>query len=225
MRLKRVVLGSLSIAMLTPAALAQTPETAPNNPGAAPQPRTDADAAAAEPNPDEEYVEEIVVVGLQRSMQKAQSVKRNSDQIVDTVVAQDIGKLPDVTVSETAARIPGVQVARERGEAAGQVLVRGLPDVTTTYNGREIFTAETRSVALADFPSGGIASLDVYKTTTADQLEGGLAGLIDVRSRRPFDFEGFELLRRRAWLLCQPVGHVRPERQHPGHQSLADRRG
>ncbi|WP_375766556.1 TonB-dependent receptor [Archangium gephyra] len=142
---------------------------------------------------DEEYVEEIVVVGLQRSMQQAQSVKRNSDQIVDTVVAQDIGKLPDVTVSDTAARIPGVQVDRARGEAAGQVLVRGLPDLTTTYNGREIFTAETRSVALADFPSGGIASLGVYKTTTADQIEGGIAGLLDVRSRRPFDFEGFEV--------------------------------
>ncbi|HZH14302.1 MAG TPA: TonB-dependent receptor [Archangium sp.] len=191
MRLKTVVLGSISIAMLTPDALAQTTQTAPNNPAAAPAQA--ADAAAAEPNPDEEYVEEIVVVGLQRSMQKAQSVKRNSDQIVDTVVAQDIGKLPDVTVSETAARIPGVQVDRARGEAAGQVLVRGLPNVTTTYNGREIFTAETRSVALADFPSGGIASLDVYKTTTADLIEAGLAGLIDVRSRRPFDFEGFEL--------------------------------
>ncbi|WP_169800790.1 TonB-dependent receptor [Archangium gephyra] len=196
----------MSIAMLTADALAQTTETAPANPGAAPaqeaspqqattaeQPQTEASAATETEVTGDEYVEEIVVVGLQRSMQKAQSVKRNSDQIVDTVVAQDIGKLPDVTVSETAARIPGVQVDRARGEAAGQVLVRGLPDVTTTYNGREIFTAETRSVALADFPSGGIASLDVYKTTTADLLEGGLAGLIDVRSRRPFDFEGFEL--------------------------------
>ncbi|MFL5358223.1 TonB-dependent receptor [Archangium sp.] len=174
----------------------------PNNPGAAPAsqaagastaPRTDDAAAAAGTPGDDEYVEEIEVVGLQRSMQKAQTIKRDSDQIVDSVVAQDIGKLPDVTVSETAARIPGVQVARERGEAAGQVLVRGLPDLTTTYNGREIFTAETRSVALGDFPSGGIAALDVFKTTTADQIEGGLAGLIDVRSRRPFDFDGFEL--------------------------------
>jgi TonB-dependent receptor len=141
----------------------------------------------------EGFAEEMVIVGLQRSMQQAQTVKRNSDQIVDSVVAQDIGKLPDVTVSETAARIPGIQVNRERGEAAGQVLVRGLPDVTTTYNGREIFTAETRSVALADFPSGGIASLNVFKSTTAEQIEGGLAGLIDVRSRRPFDFDGFEI--------------------------------
>jgi iron complex outermembrane receptor protein len=159
-------------------------------------PLTDAGVAATEETYevyDDGFSEEIVVVGLQRSMQQAQSVKRNSDQIVDTVVAQDIGKLPDVTVSETAARIPGVQVDRARGEAAGQVLVRGLPEVTTTYNGREIFTAETRSVALADFPSGGIAALEVYKTTTARQIEGGLAGLIDVRSRRPFDFDGFEV--------------------------------
>jgi len=176
----------MSIALLTADAFAQT---APAQAADAGQP---ADAGVAY-NPDDEFVEEIAVVGLQRSMQQAQSVKRNADQIVDTVVAQDIGKLPDVTVSDTAARIPGVQVERARGEAAGQVLVRGLPELTTTYNGREIFTAETRNVALADFPSGGIASLGVFKSTTADQIEGGLAGLIDVRSRRPFDFEGFEL--------------------------------
>jgi TonB-dependent receptor len=200
MRLKTVVLCSLSIVTLTADVLAQTAGTDPNNERAAPVAQA-ADAGTPLPTDagvvaevgEEEYVEEIVVVGLQRSMQKAQSVKRDSDQIVDTVVAQDIGKLPDVTVSDTAARIPGVQVDRARGEAAGQVLVRGLPDLTTTYNGREIFTAETRSVALADFPAGGIASLDVYKTTTADQIEGGIAGLIDVRSRRPFDFEGFEI--------------------------------
>ena len=194
MHLKMLVRCSLSVVMLplsvSSSALAQSPGATPNNPGAAP---AGAGEAAASDENSEEFAEEVVVVGLQRSMQQAQSVKRNADQIVDTVVAQDIGKLPDVTVSDTAARIPGVQVDRARGEAAGQVLVRGLPDLTTTYNGREIFTAETRNVALADFPSGGIAALQVYKSTTADQIEGGLAGLIDVRSRRPFDFEGFEL--------------------------------
>jgi TonB-dependent receptor len=182
----------MSIALMTADAFAQTA------PAQAPDAGQPADAGVvAETETYEvgadEFVEEIAVVGLQRSMQQAQSVKRNADQIVDTVVAQDIGKLPDVTVSDTAARIPGVQVNRERGEAAGQVLVRGLPDITTTYNGREIFTAETRNVALADFPSGGIASLGVFKSTTANQIEGGIAGLLDVRSRRPFDFEGFEL--------------------------------
>jgi iron complex outermembrane receptor protein len=173
-----------------------TPQEAPaappqEAPVAPPQAAPTAAAPAAE-NPDE-FVEEIVVIGLQRSMQKAQEVKRESNQIVDTVVAQDIGKLPDVNVAETAVRIPGVQVDRARGETAGQVLVRGLPDVTTTYNGREIFTAETRSVALGDFPSGAISALSVYKSTTADLIEGGIAGLIDVSSHRPFNFEGFAL--------------------------------
>jgi TonB-dependent receptor len=185
----------------------ETPAAQPQGTTAAPPPGTTATPppgttatpppgdtnAVAEGGEEGEFVEEMVVIGLQRSMQQAQTVKRESDQIVDSVLAQDIGKLPDVTVSETAARIPGVQVERARGEAAGQVLVRGLPELTTTYNGREIFTAETRSVALGDFPSGGISALNVYKSTTADQIEGGIAGLIDVRSQRPFNFDGFAL--------------------------------
>ena len=135
---------------------------------------------------------EIVVTGLRRSLQSAQTIKRDAPQIVDSVVAQDIGKLPDVTVSDTAARIVGVQVERGGGEAS-RVLVRGLPDFTTTYNGREIFTAEARAVALQDFPAGAIAALDVFKATTADLVEGGLAGVVNVRSRKPFDFDGFEI--------------------------------
>lgn len=136
----------------------------------------------------------IVVTGMRRSLQSARNVKRNSDQIVDAIVAADIGKLPDIAVSDTAARIPGVQVTRERGEA-DRVLVRGLDRTyyTTTYNGREIFTAETRSVALQDFPSGAIAAVEAFKTSTANLIEPGIAGLVNVRSRRPFDFKGFEL--------------------------------
>ena len=136
----------------------------------------------------------IVVTGLRRSLQSARNVKRNSDQIVDAIVAQDIGKLPDIAVSDTAARIPGIQVTRERGEA-DRVLLRGLDRsfYTTTYNSREIFTAETRSVALQDFPSGAIAALEAFKTSTANLIEPGIAGLVNVRSRRPFDFKGFEV--------------------------------
>ncbi|HBK46604.1 MAG TPA: TonB-dependent receptor, partial [Xanthomonadaceae bacterium] len=112
--------------------------------------------------------------------------------IVDSIVAEDLGKLPDITASASLARVTGVQVTRAAGEAA-DVQVRGLPNLTTTYNGREIFTAENRSVALQDFPAGGVAGLDVYKSGTAEMIEGGIAGLINVRSRRPFDFEGREL--------------------------------
>ncbi len=143
--------------------------------------------------------EAIVVTGLRRSLQSAQNIKRNSEQIVDAIVAEDIGKLPDIAVSETAARIPGVQVIRRGGEADG-VLVRGLPDFSTTYNGREIFTAERREVALQDFPAANIAALEVFKTTTANLVEAGLAGQVNVRSRRPFDFNGTEVAGS-AWAL------------------------
>ncbi len=136
----------------------------------------------------------IVVSGLRASLESAQSTKQRSDKIVDSIVAEDIGKLPDIAVSDTAARIPGIQVERRGGEAS-RVLVRGLDrfNYTTTYNGREIFTAETRSVALQDFPAGGISAIDVFKTSSADLVEPGIAGLINVRSRRPFDFQDSEI--------------------------------
>src|SRR6185369_7969250 len=112
-----------------------------------------------------------------------------------------IGKLPDITVSDTAARIPGVQVERNGGEAT-RVLIRGFDNVyyPTTYNGRELFTAETRSVALQDFPAGAIAAVEAYKTSTANLVEPGVAGLLNVRSRRPFDFKGLEV-NGSVWLL------------------------
>lgn len=136
----------------------------------------------------------IVVTGLRQSLETAQNIRRNSEQIVDAVVAEDIGKLPDIAVSDTAARIPGIQVERNGGEAS-RVLLRGLDrfNYTTTYNGREIFTAETRSVALQDFPAGGIGAIEAFKTSTADLVEPGIAGLINVRSRRPFDFADGEI--------------------------------
>lgn len=130
----------------------------------------------------------IVVTGIRESLASSQALKRNAPQVIDAVVAEDIGKLPDLAVSDTAARIPGVQVVRTGGEAS-RVLIRGLPDFATTYNGREIFTAETRVVALQDFPSANIAALEVFKTSSANLVEPGLAGLVNVRSRRPFDFQ------------------------------------
>lgn len=131
---------------------------------------------------------EIVVSGLRQSLESIRNIRRNSDEIVDAVVAEDIAKLPDLNTAQIAARIPGVQVYRQGGEAQN-VLVRGLPNFTTTYNGREIFTAETRIVALQDFPAANVAALEVYKTSAADLIEPGLAGLVNVRSRQPFDFQ------------------------------------
>ncbi|WP_329742025.1 TonB-dependent receptor [Dyella sp. A6] len=126
---------------------------------------------------------------LRMSMQTAQQIKRDSDAIVDVVVAQDIGQLPDNTAAESLARIAGVQVSRYDDDTSN-VLVRGLPDIVTTYNGRNIFTAELRRVQLQDFPSQAIQAIEVYKSGTANLLAAGLAGLINVRTRRPFDFKG-----------------------------------
>ncbi|QDX26945.1 TonB-dependent receptor [Sphingomonas suaedae] len=133
--------------------------------------------------------EEIVITAIQRSLETSQAIKQDSDQIVDSIVAEDIGKLPDVTATESLARITGVQVDFANGTAAG-TRVRGLPDITTTYNGRELFTGQGRAVALQDFPSSSIARLDVYKSGSANLLEPGIAGLIDVRARKPLDFKG-----------------------------------
>jgi TonB-dependent receptor len=203
MRLKTLVLCTTSagvLALCAAPAWAQQPpapepptqeaQTTPAPPEGGPAQADDAvqDATGA----DDAGSEEIVVTGLRRSLQSSQNIKRNSDQIVDVIVAEDIGKLPDRTVSEALARVPGVTVERAQGEA-GDVFVRGLRDPATTYNGREIFTAETRNVAPQDFPAGGVAALEVFKSLTAEQIEGNLAGSINVRSRRPFDFKGFEL--------------------------------
>jgi TonB-dependent receptor len=144
-------------------------------------------AAGTPPADPPAEVNEIVVSGIRASLESIRNIRRNSDEIVDAVVAEDIAKLPDLNTAQIAARIPGVQVYRQGGEAQN-VLVRGLPNFTTTYNGREIFTAETRIVALQDFPAANVAALEVYKTSAADLIEPGLAGLVNVRSRMPFDF-------------------------------------
>jgi TonB-dependent receptor len=194
MRFKSFLLCSSSAALfaLPASAWAQTQGTDPQ-PQAQEQPADPEAGAAQTDDPAAAPAgDEIVVTGIRRSLQSATNIRRNSEQIVDAVVAEDIGKLPDLNTAQTAARIPGVQVYRQGGEAQN-VLVRGLPNFTTTYNGREIFTAETRVVALQDFPSSNIAALEVFKTSTANLVEPGLAGLVNVRSRQPFDFREGQL--------------------------------
>ncbi|MFW2349655.1 TonB-dependent receptor [Qipengyuania sp.] len=134
----------------------------------------------------------IIVQAIRQSLESAQSIKRNSDAIVDAIVAEDIGKLPDIFASSALQRVAGVTVDRGAGET-NNVLVRGLPNLTTTYNGRELFTGNGRSVAIQDFPSGTVSALEVYKSGTADMIEAGIAGEVNVRGRKPFDFSGLEI--------------------------------
>ncbi len=136
--------------------------------------------------------DDIVVTGIRSSLSTAQTIKRNSDQVVDSIVAEDIGKLPDNNAAEALARVTGVQVERGSGEASN-VLIRGLSTFVTTVNGREIFTTTGRRVAIQDFPADALAGIDVYKSTSADLIEGGVAGLVNIRLRRPLDFKGLTI--------------------------------
>ncbi len=138
-------------------------------------------------------VEAIVVKGQRASLEKAQDIKRNAEQVVDSIVADDIGKLPDANVAEALQRITGVQVSRNRGEG-DRVQVRGLQQNQTLLNGRVIFSAgKGRGLSFQDVPSELLAGADVYKTPTVDLVEGGIGGVIDLRTRRPLDFPGLKV--------------------------------
>jgi TonB-dependent receptor len=153
---------------------------------------TSVDAALAAEPPKEDALEEVVITGVRASLDNAQELKKRSNQVVDSIVAEDIGKLPDNNVADALARVTGVQIRRDSGEAS-VVLIRGLPNITTLLNGREVFTTFQRFIQLADVPANMLKRVDVYKTIGADLIEGGIAGMIDVRTRRPFDAEGLHI--------------------------------
>lgn len=139
-------------------------------------------------------LEDILVVGKRASLASAQEIKRDKLEIVDSVVADDINKLPDINVTDALSRITGVQILRDRGEGSG-VAIRGLTQMETLLNGREVFTAGSgRTLDFADIPSEMLAGIDVYKTSSANHIEGGVGGTVDLRTHRPFDFQGRQLL-------------------------------
>lgn len=131
---------------------------------------------------------DIVVTGVRASLRSAQARKRNASQIIDSIVAEDIGKLPDNNVSEALQRISGIQIERNQGEGS-RIAIRGLTQVRTELNGRDYFTAgDGRTISLEDIPSELLAGIDVYKNPAADVIEGGLGGTVNLRTRMPFDF-------------------------------------
>jgi iron complex outermembrane receptor protein len=186
---RNVLLCSASaVAMLLGSASAQGQQApAPNSTsnaaatGAADQGSLGADAPA----------QDIVVTGIRSSLKAAEDIKRNSDQIVDAIVAQDIGKFPDPTVAAALQRIPGVQVVVGDNNEISNPLVRGLSDILTTLNGREVFTGEGRGFSFQDIPAEALAGAQVYKNNSANMIEGGVAGVINMDLHRPFDFKGF----------------------------------
>ncbi|MBN1379813.1 MAG: TonB-dependent receptor [Gammaproteobacteria bacterium] len=143
----------------------------------------------AQDNANDEELEVVVVTGIRASLEKGLDIKRESMNVVDAIVSEDIGKFPDNNVVEALQRVTGVQVTDRGAGEINTVTIRGLTDVTTLVNGRNIFTSSGRSVALADIPASLLDQAVIYKTRSADLFESGIAGVIDVKTQRPFNFE------------------------------------
>ncbi|MCC8536571.1 TonB-dependent receptor [Xanthomonas axonopodis pv. poinsettiicola] len=141
-------------------------------------------------DPTTQQLDTVQVTGTRSSVTKAQLVKQNAEQIVDSIVAEDIGKLPDNNVAEALQRISGIQISRNYGEGSS-IAIRGLTQVRTELNGRDIFTAnDGRGLSFEDVSAELLGGVNVYKNPSADMIEGGLGGTVDLRTRLPFDYDG-----------------------------------
>ena len=141
----------------------------------------------------EQQGDEIVVTGVRAAIAAGLQTKRESNSIVDSISAEDIGKFPDNNIAEAVQRIPGVSIDRSGGEGRF-ISINGLgPNFSLTLiNGRQVASSDPgRSFSYDTIASDLVRQLNVYKTANANVPEGGLGGTIDVRTARPFDFDGF----------------------------------
>ncbi len=139
---------------------------------------------------------DIVVTGLRQSLANAQSIKRNADTVVEAITAEDIGALPDRSVNEALQRVAGVAITRFAAandtahfsvEGSG-VTIRGLSYVRGEFNGRDSFgVSGGREIGFNDVPTELVGSVEVYKNLTADLIEGGISGTVNINTRKPFD--------------------------------------
>ena len=194
-----------------PAASAPTPSNAASAPAAAasaPANAASAPAAAAasetKPQPtgkSDVKLDTVIISGRRAALETAQRIKQDADEVVDSIVAEDIGKLPDRSVTEVLQRVVGVTIDRNMSrsdpehfsvEGSG-VNIRGLSYVRSELNGRDTFSANGgRSLNFEDVPPELMAGVDVYKNPSAVQIEGAIGGLVNLRTFMPFDFTGFK---------------------------------
>ena len=151
-------------------------------------------------------MQEVVVTGIRASLEQSLSQKRNSDSVIDVVSAEDIGKLPDKNVADAVQRVPGVNISSSAGGEGGfsendRVSIRGTsPSLTQTLiNGHAVGTGDWfvtdqvgtvgRSVSFALLPSEIVSRVTVQKSAQADLVEGGVAGSINIETRKPLSFK------------------------------------
>lgn len=149
---------------------------------------------------DDQKAEDVIIVtGTRAALETSQELKRNADTVVDTITATDIGAFPDKSVAEALQRVPGITVQRFAAsddtshfsaDPSG-ILIRGLTQVRSEFNGRDTFSANSsRGLTWSDISPELMAGVDSYKNQTAEMIEGGIAGTVNLRTRVPFDQPG-----------------------------------
>lgn len=146
----------------------------------------------------QEEVEEIVVTGIRASLTSAMDIKRDAAGVVDAISSEDIGKMPDTNLAESMQRISGVSIERSNGEGS-KVTIRGIDSelVATTVNGRFMPTVgnslnggdNTRAFDFANIASEGVAGVEVFKTSRASMITGGLGGTVNFKTLKPLEMK------------------------------------
>jgi iron complex outermembrane receptor protein len=173
----------------------------------------------ANPTPQADQGGAIVVTGFRASLQNAINKKKKSDQIVESVSAEDIGKLPDASIGEAIARLPGITSQRLSGRA-DVISIRGFgPDYSTTLlNGREqTSTGDNRAVQFDQYPAEVINQVNIYKTPIASVVGQGIAGTIDLRTIRPLEF-GKRVISVGARAVYPDIGKLNPDAKKYGYR-------
>ena len=186
---RSITMGVLAFALSSTSALCYAQSGQPSAAGTA----AAANAGQAQAAEDAAAGAEIVVTGIRESLAESINVKRNSDQIVDSIIAEDIGKLPDRNVAESLSRVSGVQVEQGIDEAK-DISIRGLRQNRLEFNGRSLISPYGRGADGPDegaynvmtlIPSELVARLDVTKLPAASHIEGSLGGTVNILTRRP----------------------------------------
>lgn len=187
---QRILTAALLLALAHPA-WAQDAAANPDEAKAADE-KAEADKKA-EAKKEDGKLDAVIVKGIRHSIETSIATKRNSNSIVEAVSAEDIGKLPDASVAESLARLPGLTGQRGTDGRVNVVSIRGLSPAFSgaLLNGREIVSSnDGRAVEYDQFPSELIGSATVYKTPNATLIGQGLSGTVDLMARRPLDSDG-----------------------------------
>jgi TonB-dependent receptor len=191
----RFLVGTSAIAIAVASAIATAQENA--------QRKEAAEAASEDAKPadaDNSEVTTVVVTGIRGALESAADIKRKADTFVDSITASDVTSLPDLSVAEALQRVPGVTVSRfptggaspdfPSPEGRGN-LIRGLGFIRSEFNGRDAFSANGgRALDWSSIPPELVGGVDIYKNQSADLIEGGIGGTINLRTLEPFDRPG-----------------------------------